>query len=482
LTRKTSSPRLTYVVLSAAAASFSMLQSLVSPVLPTIQHDLHTTQTTVTWVLIAWLLSAAVATPIMGRIGDMIGKERILLVALGAIATGCLVAALAPNLGVLIIGRVIQGLGGAVFPLSFGIIRDELPAERVPSAVGGLAAVIAGGSGLGIVLAGPIVEALSWRWLFWIPMILVAATAVAAHRYVPESPVRTPGRVDWRAAVLLSGWLVTLLIPLSEASLWGWGSRRVTVLLAVAAALFAAWITVELRSRHPLIDMRMMRLPAVWTTNLVALLFGAGMFSVYAFLPQFMQTPPEAGYGFGSSVTGAGLLMLPMLVTMAAAGSLSGPIASALGAKAQLVSGAACSVIACAAFAAYHDRPWQVAAGGGVFGLGLGLAFASMASLIVQGVPAHQTGVASGMNTNIRTIGASIGTAVVSSIITGNPQPNGLPHEADFTRSFLLLAVIAASTVTVALLVPAARRRTAPEATADPTPLPAAAPTPARAH
>jgi EmrB/QacA subfamily drug resistance transporter len=471
MSRRASSARLTFLVLSAAAAAFSMLQSLVSPVLSTIQHDLHTSQTTVTWVLTAWLLSASVATPLLGRIGDMIGKERTLLVALGAIALGCLVAALAPNIGVLIVARVIQGLGGAVFPVSFGIIRDEFPAARVPSAVGLLSAVIAAGGGLGIVLSGPIVESLSWRWLFWIPMIVVTATAALAHRYVPESPIRSPGRIDWFAALLLSGWLVALLIPLSEASSWGWTSPVVLALFAVAVVLLAAWIRVELRSRNPLIDMRMMRLPAVWTANLVALLFGAGMFSVYGFLPEFLQTPASTGYGFGASVTDAGLLMLPMLVTMAVSGSLSGPIAPVFGVKAQLVWGSACSVVACAGFALYHDRPWQLGVAGAVFGLGLGLAYSSMTSLIVQNVPAGQTGVASGMNANIRNIGGSIGTAVVSSIITAHPRPDGLPHESGFTHGFLLLALTSAATVALALLVPSARRKAEPEPAADGEPL-----------
>jgi EmrB/QacA subfamily drug resistance transporter len=457
------SPRLTFVVLAAAAAAFSMLQSLVSPVLSTIQLDLHTGQGTVTWVLTAWLLSASVATPLMGRIGDLIGKERTLLVALTAIALGCLVAALAPNIGVLIAARVIQGLGGAVFPVSFGIIRDEFPPERVPSVVGVLSAVIAGGGGLGIVLAGPIVETLGWRWLFWIPMTIVAVTAVLTRRHVPESPVRSPGRVDVLAAVLLSGWLVALLVPLSEASSWGWGSPAVLTLFALAVVLLLAWVRVELRSRSPLIDMRMMRLPAIWTANLVALLFGACMFSVYGFLPEFLQTPKAAGYGFGASVTGAGLLMLPMLVTMAVSGSLSGPLTPVLGAKAQLVWGSVCGVVACAGFAAYHDHKWQLGVASAIFGLGLGLAYASMTSLVVRNVPAWQTGVASGMNANIRNVGGSIGTAVVSSVITGHPRPDGLPHESAFTHGFLLLALTAALTVAVALLIPSGHRVTSPE-------------------
>ncbi|WBQ06814.1 MFS transporter [Kribbella sp. CA-293567] len=455
----TSSARITLLVLATAAASFSMLQSLVSPALPVIQRDLHTSQGTVTWTLTAWLLSASVATPLLGRIGDLAGKKRTLLIALAAVAAGSLIAALAPTIGVLIAGRVVQGLGGAIFPLAFGIVHDEFPAERVPSLVGILSAVIAGGGGLGIVLAGPVVQNLDWRWLFWIPLVVIGLAMLAAYRFVPESPSRHPGRVDWFAAAALSSWLVALLLPLSKATVWGWGSGRTTGLLVLAVVLFAGWVAIELRSRNPLIDMRMMRLPAVWTTNLVALLFGAAMFAVYAFVPQFMQVPASTGYGFGATVTRAGLLMLPMLVGMALAGSLSGPVAPRFDVKAQLILGSAFGFVSCTAFALFHDRPWQVAAAGGVFGLGIGLAYASMTSLIVQNVPQHQTGAASGMNANIRTIGGSIGTAVVSSIITAHTATNGLPREAGFTDAFIVLAALSAAAVLLALLVPAARRR-----------------------
>lgn len=454
------SPRLTLAVLATVVAAFSMLQSLVTPALPLIQHDLHTTPALVTWVFTALLLSVSVSTPLLGRIGDMVGKERTLLIGLVALAVGCLLAALAPNIGVLIAARVVQGLGGAVFPLSFGIIRDEFPTERVPSVVGLVSAVIAAGGGLGIVLAGPIVQALGWRWLFWIPLVVVTTAAVLVRRYVPESPNRVPGRIDWLAALLLSGWLIALLLPLSTGRSWGWGSARTVGLFFAAAVLLAGWITVELRSKNPLIDMRMMRLPAVWTTNLVALLFGAAMFAVYAFVPQFVQIPKAAGFGFGSSVTQAGLLMLPMLITMAVAGSLSGPLAPRFGAKAQVVSGSALSLVAALLFARLHDSPWQLAVSTAIFGVGLGLAYASMTSLIVQNVPREQTGAATGMNANIRTIGGSIGTAVASSVITGHLQPSGLPAESGFTDTFYLLAAFSAAAVVLALAIPATRRVT----------------------
>ena len=214
--------------------------------------------------------------------------------------------------------------------------------------------------------------------------------------------------------------------------------------------------------------MRMMRLPAVWTTNLVALLFGAGMFAAYAFVPQFLQIPRSTGYGFGASVTRAGLLMLPMLVAMAIAGSMSGPLASRIDVKAQLVLGSVFSLVASIAFAAFHAASWQVALAGAFFGIGIGLAYASMTSLIVQNVPREQTGAASGMNANIRTIGGSIGTAVVSSIITGHLQTDGLPLEAGYTDAFVVIAGIAAAAVVLALLVPASRRLKLQDATAAP--------------
>lgn len=456
-------PRTTFAVLAAAAAAFALMQSLLTPVLPTIQQDLHTSTATVTWVLTSWLLAASVATPLMGRVADIIGKDRTLLVALAAIALGCLIAALAPNIAVLIAARVLQGLGAAVFPVSFGIIRDEFPPDRVASAIGTMAAVIATGSGVGIVLAGPIVGFLDWRWLFWIPMAVVTIVAVAAWRIVPASPVRSPGRINVVSAVLLGGWLVALLLPLSKGAVWGWSSGRTLGLLALALVLLAAWMVAELRSAEPLIDMRMMRLPAVWTTNLSALLFGAAMFGIFAFLPQLMQIPTISGYGFGATVTGAGLLMAPMLVMMAIFGSLSGPLTRWVSNKAQLLWGSAMGTLSCLTLALAHSERWTVVLAGAIFGIGLGLIYSSMVNLIVQSVPRHQTGAASGMNTNIRTIGASIGTAVVSAVVTAHPGAHGLPAESGYTVSFLILAGAAAAAFGVALLVPGKTAELVPE-------------------
>ncbi|RZS91075.1 EmrB/QacA subfamily drug resistance transporter [Motilibacter rhizosphaerae] len=455
----TSSPHywVTFAVLAASVAAYALLQSLVTPVLSTIQHDLHTDQATVTWVLTAYLLSASISTPILGRIGDRVGKERMLVATLVALAVGSLLAAVASSIGVMIVARVIQGLGGGVLPLSFGIVRDEFPREKVAGAVGLLAALLAVGAGLGIVLAGPIVDLLDYHWLFWIPLVVTVLAAVAAKLLVPESPVRTPGRVSLLPAVLLSAWLVCLLLALSQGTAWGWGSGRIVGLLVAAAVLAVAWVVVESRSSAPLIDMRMMRRPAVWTTNLVALLVGVGLYATFGFLPEFLQTPSAAGYGFGSSITQSGLILLPSSVTMFIVGIASGPLAARFGAKALVVVGPAVAVVTFVLLAFAHDSVWQVCVATGVMGVGFGFAFSAMSSLIVEAVPAEQTGVASGMNANIRTIGGSIGAALMASIVTSGARPDGLPREAGYTHGFAVLGVVTLAAAVAALLIPRTR-------------------------
>jgi len=465
------SPLVIFGVLAVSLASLTMLQSLVVPVLPALQQEFGTSPSLITWTLTAWLLSAAIATPILGRVGDMVGKRRTLLVVLAALALGSLIAASAPTIGVLLIGRVIQGLGGAMFPLAFGIVRDNLPAARVPAAIGLLSAVIAVGSGLGTILAGPIVEGLGWRWLFWIPLIATVVGGLLAALVIPESASRAGGRINWLAATLLAGWLVALLLPLSEGMVWGWGSLLVIGLFVAAAVLLAAWIVVEVRSANPLIDMRIMRLPGVWTVNLAALFVGAGMFGIFAFFPRFVQTPTSAGYGFGVTVGESGILMLPMLVAMAAAGFVSGPLGRRIGFTSQLVGGAALMAASALGFAFAHGTTLGVSIEAGVAGFGLGIAYAAMTSLIVQAVPASQTGVASGMNANIRTIGGALGSTIMAAIVTSSLEPSGLPTESGYTDGYLVLAIFAFGAVVAGLILPMLRRgRTAASAPAE-TPL-----------
>jgi EmrB/QacA subfamily drug resistance transporter len=447
------------MALGLSVASFSILQSLIVPVLPEIQSDLRTSTAGVTWAVTAWLIAAAVATPLLGRIGDLLGRRRTFLLTVAAVALGSVVAAAAPSLGVLIIARVIQGLGGAMFPLAFGLLREAFPARRLPSAIGGMSAIFAIASGLGTVLAGPLVDALGWRGLFLVPLALTVAGGVMTVLTVPESRERATGGINVPAAVLLSAWLVALLLPLSEGAAWGWSSPVVIGLFVLAAVLIAGWIAVELRSRVPLVDMRMMRSPAIWPMNAAAVLMGAAMFSTFAFFPRFAQTPASTGWGLGATVGESGLLMLPMLVMMGAAGFLSGPLGRWVPFRAQVTIASAVIAASTICLALFHANAWQLLVEAGAFGLGLGIAYAAITSVVVQAVRPTETGVAGGMNANLRTIGSSIGVTIMTAIVTASAAPGRLPTESGYTAGFLTVGIIGAGAAVVSLAAVLLQRR-----------------------
>jgi EmrB/QacA subfamily drug resistance transporter len=451
---------LTFAVLAIAGIAYALMSSMVAPALPDIQRELHASPTGIAWVLTAFLLSTSIFTPIAGRLGDMFGKERMLIVTLGLLAAGSALAALATSLNMLILGRVIQGVGGAVFPLAFGIIRDEFPREKIASGIALISALLGIGGGLGIVLAGPIVDNLSYHWLFWIPAIPVVIALGAAIFFVPESPVKTPGRVNYVGAALLSAWLVCLLVAVSEGQAWGWTSGRVVGLVVAAAVIAFAWVRNEQAAKEPLVDMDMMRIRGVWTVNAAALLIGAGMYSSFILIPQFVEEPVSSGYGFGASVTQAGLFMLPSTVMMLLVSPLAGRLSNAFGSRLPLTLGALATTVSFGFLAVMHSQEWEIYVGAGLMGVGIGLAFASLANLIVEAVPPQQTGVATGMNTVMRTIGGAIGSTIGAAIIAGTVVGSGVPTEAGFTAAFGISSAACLLALLASLYVP---RRGAPQ-------------------
>jgi EmrB/QacA subfamily drug resistance transporter len=449
-----SRPGLLLAVLALGGGAYAMLQSLVVPALPTLQHDLNTTPTGVTWIFTAYLLAASVATPIAGRLGDMFGKKRTLVVVLAGLGGGTLLAALATTLPVMIGARAIQGLGGAIFPLAFGIVRDEFPRERVAGGIALISGLLGVGGGLGIILAGPILAHLDYHWLFWIPFGVIVLTVIATVLIIPESPLRAPGNVNWAGAVLLSLWMICLLVSISEAPSWGWLSARTLGLLGAAAVLAIAWVRVETRSSSPLVDITMMRLRGVWTTNLAGFLLGFGMYSSFVLIPQFVQTPDASGYGFGSSVTEAGLFLVPTTIAMIIASPLGGRLSGRFGSKVPLVLGSSITLMAYILLAVAHSAHWQIYLASLLLGTGIGFAFASMSNLIVEAVRPDQTGVATGMNAVMRTIGGAVGGQVAASILAASLLADGVPKEQGYTLSFTIMAVALAAGVAASIAVP----------------------------
>jgi EmrB/QacA subfamily drug resistance transporter len=440
--------------LSLAGLVMAILQSLVAPALPVIATDLSATTADVSWILTAYLLAASVSTPVAARLGDMFGKRRVLLVVLSLLAAGTLVAALATSLPVLIVGRVLQGASGAILPLSISIVRDELPIERVGMAVGTLSAIFGVGGGLGVVLAGPIVDHLSWHWLFWIPLALTCLAIIGVAFGVPESPVRAPGRVDWTGALLLSAGLGVLLLALSKGSTWGWSSGRVVGMFIAGGLALGAWVITELRVPEPLVDMRMMATRAVWATNVVGLAFGFAMLGAFLLVPMLLELPTATGFGFGASVTTAGLFLLPATAGMLVFAPISGALERRVGARVPMVLGAAIGAGGFTFLAITHAHTWQLLVSVTLVGVGIGLAFAAMANAIVAAVPPTQTSVATSMNTIVRTVGGSVGAAVLAGLLAAGVSGHGIPTDTAFTQGFWLCAAVLGLGLVASLFLP----------------------------
>jgi EmrB/QacA subfamily drug resistance transporter len=391
----------------------------------------------------------------------MIGKRKVLIVVLSILLVGAVLAALAPNLGVLIVGRALQGAAGAVMPLSIGIVRDELPKEKVSVTIGLLSAIFGIGAGVGIVAAGPIVEHLSWHWLFWLPAVLVVIALLGAIFGMPESPVRKPGRLDMVGTFVLAVSLVSILLAVSEGETWGWGDGKTIGLLVLGAVALVAFVLVELRVAEPLIDVRLFAVRGVWTAHVVALVFGFAMFGTFVLVPTLLQLPSALGYGFGKDVTQAGLFLLPTVLMMIVAGPIAGILVRKVGPKPPMLLGGIAIVAAFLLPAIAHGELWQVVVSGVLTGIGIGLALAACSNAIIESVPANQTGEAISANTVVRTIGSSVGTAVIAALITSHSTPQGLPTDDAFTIGFWACTGVAVLAVLAALAAPSMRARRA---------------------
>ena len=349
-------PNEVLLVLLMAGVTFALSQTLVIPALPEIGAHLDASATATSWLLTAFLLSASIATPIVGKLGDIHGKGRVLTAVLLVFAAGAVVCALGQTIEVVIAGRVLQGVAGGVFPLAFGIVRDTFPRERIPAGLGMVSAMFGIGGGIGLPLSGVIVDNLDTRWLFWSNLVVALPAALAAYLLIPPLPAGRRPRIDWAGAALLSAALGAILLGVSEADDWGWGSPANLGLIVGGLVLTGVFLRVEGRTVDPLIDLAVLRRPAVATTNLTAFMIGLAMFASFLLIPQFAQAPELTGYGFGASVTIAGLLLLPTAIAQLLTGALAGMLGTRIGFRAVLAIGAGLTSASFVVLAAAHDR------------------------------------------------------------------------------------------------------------------------------
>ncbi|WP_053227712.1 MFS transporter [Solirubrobacter soli] len=446
----------TLAILAIGALAFALAQTTVIPALTAMQHAFGVSTSDITWMISGYFLAASIATPVLGRLGDMFGKERFLAVSLAAFALGSVVSALSNDLPLMIAGRVLQGVGGGVFPLSFGIVRDEFPLAKIPTGIALLGATAGIGGAIGLPLGGLLVDQASYHWIFWMSAAMGAVATFTTIRYVPESPVRTPGKVDYLGAGILAFGLSAVLIAVSRANDWGWGSDKTLGLVAVGAVILAVFVWYERRHDAPLINMRTLARPPVLMTDIATLLVGFGLFGTFVLIPQIAELPSSGDVGLGLNATQAGLLMAPGGLMMLFAAPIVGRVSERIGSKLPLAVGSVLASLGLLGMALAHDSALLIVLWGMILNVGIGCAFAALPNLVISAVEPHETGEATGVNMIARNVGAALGGQVAASIVAGHVAAGG-PANAGFELAFLMSAGVALLAGVVGLLIPRVR-------------------------
>ncbi|MFE2265720.1 MFS transporter [Streptomyces griseosporeus] len=444
-------------VLAFAGIVVAVMQTLLVPVIKDLPQLLGTSPSNATWVLTSTLLSGAVATPIMGRLGDLYGKRRMLILSLAVMVAGALVSAVTSNLLLMIGGRTLQGFAMGAIPLGIGLMRDMLPREKLGSAMALMSSSIGVGGGLALPAAALVAQHTDWHALFYGAAGLGLLSIVLTLLVVPESPMRAGGSFDLPGALGLSAGLVLLLLPITKGSDWGWSSGTTLGLFAAAVVVLLGWGVVELRTKAPLVDLRTTARREVLLTNLASIMVGVSFYVVSLVLPQLLQLPTATGYGLGQSMVVAGLCVAPLGLTMMFTAPVYARLSAKYGPKATLIIGLLVIAVGYGGGLGLMDAAWQTVITSVVLGAGIGLAYSSLPALIVGAVPASETGAANGLNTLMRSIGTSVSSAVIGMVLANTADHVGgvaVPTMHGFRVSFLIATAAVAVGLLMALFLP----------------------------
>lgn len=448
-------PGLVIAVLAFAGMGASFMQTILLPIQAELPTLLGASRADTAWVITITLLAGAICTPIAGKLGDMFGKRRIALVLLALLVAGSVIAALSSSAVPMIIGRGLQGIGMGVIPLGIAILRDVLPPQRLGSAIALVSATLGVGGALGLPISAFVTENYDWHLLFWVAAAIGAASFVLVAVVVPPSTLRTGGRFDFVGAAGLIVGLGALLLAVSKGNDWGWISASVLVLLIGGVVVLVLWAWYELSRENPLVDIRVSARGAVLMTNLASIAMGFALFASSIVFPQFLQLP--SGSGLGLSLLQASFVLMPSGLAMLAMSPVAGNLGRRFGPKPLLVIGAVIIAVAYVVAVLSTLTVWHVLVLNTVIGVGIGLGYAAMPTLIMRAVPAHETGSANGLNTLMRSLGTSIAAAVIAAILaqsaTGR-DGSSMPSAQGFQMALLLGLLAAVICAVVAMCIP----------------------------
>ncbi|MGN7225475.1 MFS transporter [Dietzia maris] len=461
-------PRWFLSALIYASLTSAVISSLGMLLVPSVSEQFEITVSTAQWMLTINLLVGAVATPVMGRLADGPYTRRLLLTSLGVIFVGSIIATLATSFAVFLAGRALQGLLYGTVPVSITLARRHLTYAQSQPAISTLSVTVSIGVGLGYPLTGVLAALLDYRAGFAFAALFVVTAAVGVWRYVPAGPdplvQRTP--FDLPGAVLLGAGLATLLLWISEAPGWGWTSPRALLVFGVSLLALLAWAARSVRSRHPLINLRVVRRPEVLLANATAIGLGTAMYIGFSIASLVAQAPAGSGFGLAVPLMWAGFMMAPLSVGSFVANRAVRALTRRVDMALFLPVGALVMTASSVLLWLAHGNFWTLAVGMFLIGTGMGSGYAAMPALIARNVAMDQLGSAVSFNQLLRIAGGAIGAALSAAVQAAHPSDSTFSTDKGVTMAFgvgvLCCAVVLVSLVVHALLGqrrPRGRRR-----------------------
>jgi EmrB/QacA subfamily drug resistance transporter len=452
--------------------------TIVNVALPSIQHGLHFTPSSLQWVVNAYALVFGGFLLLGGRASDLLGRQRLFIAGLIVFTVASLINGIATSSGVLVGGRALQGLGAAlVSPAALSIVTTTFAegAERT-KALGIWSSIAAGGGAVGLVLGGALTESLSWRWVFFINLPNGIAAALLSLRYVANSRAeQRPDTADVAGAFTVTAGLLVLVYGIVKAQAYGWGSGKTIGLGALAVLLLASFVVIELRSKAPLIRLGIFRLRSLSASNIAMLLVASGLFSMFYFAGIYLQE--IRGYG----PLKAGLAFLPFTFGIVIGAVASQQLITRIGIRAVVFAGITLGTLGMLYFTQLTTHSTYLAdvfPSIAVMSIGMGMTFVPLTLLATTNVDSDDAGLASGLFNTSQQVGGALGLAVLSTLATSRTSHLlgiGVGHASATTRGYHVAfgaaaALLVASIVILALFV---RREDVTQINAGEVPVPA---------
>jgi EmrB/QacA subfamily drug resistance transporter len=445
------------VDLAAIAMMVMFIEIMLVPALPIIAQEFPGEAQWVSWVLSAYMLVGAVATPIIGRLGDIYGKKKVMLISMTIYTMGLLGCALSWSIASLIIFRAVQGVGMGMFPLAFGMVRDTFPRKQIPMAIGIISAMFSVGVSIGLVGGGYIVSVFSWRDCFYIVIPLLAAMVAIAYFTIKGHAETRKSGVDVLGAALLGGGVFCFLLALTQGDMWGWSSWPILGLFLLCPLLLVLFILRERSAKDPIVSLRLLCQRGMLGANVAALFVGLTLFLFFQTLPFFLGGPKQYG-GFALTDTfTVGLYMFPTAIAQLIFAPLAGKMARKVSADKILAVGLVITVMGFLFLILMHAEVWQILVAVFITGAGLAVCFVSLINVVALSSPREEFGVASGMNTLFRIAGGSIGPVLASVIMAGyqvawKPSPLGPTIMVTTETGFVMAWIVGGASALIGLI------------------------------